>query len=143
MKIESGYKTTTVAVLRWVFFIPLAVGGALLASFLVMLGNRLTIESMGIHLDSLPVRTAIETMSNGAMGAAFVYIGAVIVPDHRRIVAYVMAIVSLVGGGFALFAAVLFRNLWMVWNVVCLVAGAGMMAYEILANGIRGRTQIR
>jgi len=117
-------------ILRWILFLPAACIAALLAWFAVSLGNRIT---MGRYIDpdSFLSRVFIEWISHAAMGAAFVYIGAKVAPDHRTIVAYALSCLSLVGAGFLLFPAFLLADYWAVWSGFWLITGVGATAYSV------------
>jgi hypothetical protein len=117
--------------LRWVAFLPASALGAWLAWLVVMLGNRLTFGMQGVNPDAFLSRTFIEFISHAAMGAAFVYVGAKVAPNHHKIVAYVLAALGLVAAGFMLFPAFMVSNYWAVWAAFSLVAGLGLTAYSV------------
>src|SRR5712675_402792 len=89
--------------LRWVALLPVAVGAAWAAWFAVKLLNRIGMAAMG--LSPLYERAGIEALSGAAMGAAFVYAGAMIAPTHRKQAAYALGGVGLIVLSAALYYA--------------------------------------
>jgi hypothetical protein len=117
-------------ILRWILFLPAACFAAWLTWFVVSVVNRIT---MGRYIDpdSFLSRVFIEWISHAAMGAAFVYIGARVAPNHRTKVAYALSCLSLVGAGFLLFPAFLIADYWAVWSGFSLIIGVGATAYSV------------
>jgi hypothetical protein len=123
-------------ILRWVSFIPVAVIAAWVAWFLVSWLNKITFAMTGLDPNSFLSRAFIEFISHAVMGAAFVFVGAKLVPLHNKIVGYILAGIGLVGGGFLLFPAFLISDYWAVWAGVSLVLGVGVTAYSISTGEI-------
>jgi len=125
-----------VIALRWLGFIPGAFLGAWLAWLLIFFGNKLTMGMMGINSDGFITKLFIELMSNGVMGAAFVYAGSRIAPTNRKVVAYVLAVVAVLIAGFLAFPAFAQQNWWAVVGVIAMAGGAGLVAYQVAEGEI-------
>ena len=85
----------------------------------------------GVDPDSFLSKVFIEFISHAVMGAAFVYVGAKIAPFHKNIVAYVLATIGLVFGGFLLFPSILVENYWAIWGGISLILGVVLTAYSV------------
>ncbi|MDQ1351919.1 MAG: hypothetical protein QG657_2225, partial [Acidobacteriota bacterium] len=83
-------------VLRWIAFIPGAALGAWLAWIVLNILGRFSFSYAGVEPDSFIAQLYFNTAGHAAMGAAFVYVGAKIVPSYQRAVAYVLAGLGLV-----------------------------------------------
>ena len=122
----GGGRRLAQTVFRWICFLPAALLAAVIVRLLVAALNRFTFGvTLLLDPDSFLARVFIEFISDSAMGAAFVYVGARVAPSHHKIVAYVLAGVGLVAAGFLLFPAVEDSNYWVVWNVFSLILGIG------------------
>lgn len=120
-----------IIVLRWLGFIPGAFLAAWLAWLLIFFGNKLSMWTMGINSDGFLFRLFIEIISNGFMGAAFVYAGSRIAPDSRKMVAYVLAVIAVLIAGFIAFPAIAYQNWWAMVDVFAMAGGAGLIAYQV------------
>lgn len=118
-------------VLRWIGFLPGAFLAAWLAYLLIFWGNKLSMWSMGINPNSFIDKLFIEVMSNGGMGAAFVYAGSRIVPSNRKVVAYVLSVVAILIAGFLAFPAIAQQNWWAVVGVIAMATGAAFVVYSV------------
>lgn len=118
-------------VLRWIAFIPGAALGAWLAWIVLNILGRFSFSYAGVEPDSFIAQLYFNTAGHAAMGAAFVYVGAKIVPSYQRAVAYVLAGLGLVLGGFALFTAIMVGSGWAICGSVCVVIGIGAVVYSI------------
>lgn len=124
-------KSKGVITLRWLGFIPGAFAAAWLAWFLTFFGNKISMWMMGINPDDFIGKLFIEVMSNGAMGAAFVYGGSRIAPANRKVVAYVLAVMAVLIAGFLSFPAIVQQNWWAVVGVIAMAGGAGLVVYHV------------
>ncbi len=127
----ANTSSKAIDILRWVAFLPGAAVAAWLAWILINILGRFSLSYVGITSDSIWGQFYFNTAGHSAMGAAFVYIGAKIVPSYRKVVAYVLAGAALVLGGFLLFPAVMVRDWWAVWGCICIVLGVGAVVYLI------------
>lgn len=118
-------------ILRWIIFLPASFGATWIVWFIVTILNRFSLSFMGIDMDSFMARLSVETTSHVAMGAAFVYAGVQITPDHKKIVAYCLAGLGLVVSGFILFPSIIVRNYWAIWGGLCVIGGVGAVTYLI------------
>jgi hypothetical protein len=123
--------------LRWMAVLPAAALAAWAAWIVVNLLNRLTFFVQGLNPDSLLSRAFIEGAAHADMGAAGVYAGAKVAPSHRKIVVFLLAGLIILGGGFALFPAILVRNGWAIYGAIWLVIGAGSVAWGVYSGGTR------
>jgi hypothetical protein len=120
--------------LRWLVTLPAAAAAGYVAWFLVRLLNRATFFFQGLDPDSLLSRAFIEAVSNGMLGAAFVYAGAKAAPSHKRAVVFVLAGLIVLAGGFALFPAILARSGWAIYAAAWLVVGACGVAWSVYSG---------
>jgi hypothetical protein len=120
-----------VIALRWLGFVPGAFIAAWLAWLLIFFGNKVSMWMMGINPDGFINKLFIEVISNGAMGAAFVYIGSRIAPVNRKVVAYILAVIAMLIAGFLAFPAIVQQNWWAVVGVIAMAGGAGLVVYQV------------
>ncbi len=118
-------------IVRWAAFLPSAVLGAWLAWILVNVLGRFSLGYVGFESDSILGQFYFNTAGHAAMGATFVYVGAKIAPSYQIIVAYVLAGLGLVLGGFAFFPAIMMGSGWAIWGAICMVLGIGAVTYSI------------
>lgn len=93
--------------------------------------GRFSLSYAGIEPESFIAQLYFNTGGHAALGAAFVYVGAKIAPSHQRMVAYLLAGLGLVLGGFALFPAIVVGSGWAIWGAVCVVVGIGLVVHLI------------
>jgi len=117
--------------LRWLGFVPGAFAASWLAWLLVSLGNKFSMSMMGMSPEGFLNKIFIEIISNGVMGAAFVYAGSRIAPASRKIVAYILAVVALLIAGFLAFPAMAQQNWWAILGVIAMAGGAGLVVYQV------------
>ena len=133
---KSSVLNKTANVLRWIVFIPLASLSAWLAWIIFNFLGKFSFFYAGADIDSFLGQLYLNTIGHIAMGAAFVYAGAKIVPSHKLIVVYVLAGLGLVFSGILLYPAVMVADWWAVWGGVSLIAGIGIIVYSIYAGEI-------
>ena len=121
----------SMAVLRWITFIPGAFLFAVLAWVLFYWVNRLSITLVGYDPDNLFPRLFLEIGSNGVEGAMFVYAGSRIAPASRKVIAYTLAIGALLIAGFLAFHAIVHQNWWAVVGFIAMAGGAGWVVYKV------------
>lgn len=135
---EEQSTFSTISVLRWIVFLPGAVGSAWLAWILINILGRFSLVYAGVQSDSFLGQFYFNTAGHAAMAAAFVFIGAKIAPSYRRIIVYCLAGVGLVISGFMLFSAIMIKNYWAIWGGLCVIIGVGAVTYSIY----KGETEI-
>lgn len=128
---ETKTSNKIVEILRWVVFLPGAALGAWVAWILINTLGGFGLGFVGIGRNSFLAQFYFNTAGHAAMGAAFVYVGAKIVPSNQRIVAYILAGLGLVLDGVALFPSIMVGNGWAIWGSICIVNGIGAMVYLI------------
>lgn len=133
--------SSTIFILRWIVFLPGALGAAGLAWILINILGRFSLGNVGIQSDSFLCQFYFNTAGHAAMGAAFVFIGAYIAPSHRKVVAYCLAGIGLVMSGFMLFSAIAVKNYWAIWGSLCVVLGVGAVTYTIYQHDISERNK--
>lgn len=123
--------SSPITILRWIAFLPVALGAAGLSWILINILGRFSLGYVGMHLDSFLGQFYFNTAGHAAMGAVFVFVGANIAPSHRKIVAYCLAGIGLVVSGFMLFPAIMIENYWAIWGSLCVILGVGFVTYSI------------
>ncbi|ODS32282.1 MAG: hypothetical protein SCARUB_02584 [Candidatus Scalindua rubra] len=126
-----------ISLLRWIVFLPGALGAAWLAWILINFLGRFSLGYVGIQSDSFLGQFYFNTAGHAAMGAAFVFVGAYITPSHRKVVAYCFAGIGLVISGFMLFPSIAVKNYWAIWGSLCVVLGIGAVTYSIYQGEIK------
>jgi len=122
--------TRGAAALRWVLCLPIALSGAWAArtalKVIVTFGpdDMLAANAFVSHL-------RVTTVSDGAMGVAFVYLGALVAPAHRRRVGSILGVLALLVSGAAVLARLLQHDSWAAFAAACTAVGAGGTAYAI------------
>ena len=117
--------------LRWILCLPIGLSGAwatyVALKFLAGLGasaDMLDVNSFVFHLRE-------RTASHAAMGAAFVYLGALVAPAHRRRVAVIFGAAGLLLSGACMVHALSRHDSWAVWAGVCALVGVAGTSYSI------------
>jgi hypothetical protein len=135
---ETKTSHRIVDILRWFVFLPGAALGAGVAWILINTLGGFGLGFVGIGRNSFIAQFYFNTAGHALMGAAFVYVGAKIVPSNQKIVAYILAGLGLVLAGFGLFPSIMLGSGWAIWGSICVVNGIGAVIY--LIN--RGETNI-
>jgi hypothetical protein len=130
-KMETTTSHKVVTILRWIVFLLGASLGAWLAWILINTLGGFSLGFVGIEPDTFLAQFYFNTAGHAAMGAAFVYVGAKIVPSNQKVVAYILSGLGLVLGGFALFPAIMLGSGWAIWGSICVVLGIGAVIYSI------------
>ena len=81
---------------------------------------------VAFDLESFLDRLFFEAVSDGAGGAAFVFVGARIAPDRRLHAAYALAALSVLISGITLYLAAEMGDLWAIWEIAW--TGIGSLA---------------
>lgn len=131
---ETEKSNKALDVLRWLGFLPVAVLAAWLAWIAVNILGRFSLGWAGITPEDFQGKLYFMTAGHAAMGAAFVYVGAKIVPAHRVIVAFILGGIGIVVSGFLLFPAVMVRDWWAVWGGLFVAIGAGAVVWAVHAG---------
>lgn len=132
MKTTQGNKALDV--LRWIGFLPVAVLASLLAWYVVNILGRFSLGFVGIGPEDFVGKLYFMTAGHGAMGAAFVYVGAKIAPYYRVVMAFILGGIGILVAGFMLFAAIMVRDWWAVWGSLYVAIGAGAVVYGVHAG---------
>lgn len=134
---DAAAKTKAMHYGRWLILLPASVVGAWVAYLVIIFVNKVT-AYFYLDPDSFLMRTLLETMGNMALGAALVYIGVYIAPSHKRVVAYVMAGLSISIESVMLFSALIVPtlNYWAVYGGVIFLLAALVTTYSILHEGL-------
>jgi hypothetical protein len=111
---------------RWLAVLPGALGAAWLAHIVVRLGGVI-----GGSDSWFLGRLYLEASGGLAMGVAFVYCGGKIAPNQQKNAIYVLTGLAILIAGFTLYPALLVQNLWAILNALCIVVGAGGVAYSV------------
>jgi hypothetical protein len=111
---------------RWAGVLP----AAALAGWLVWLAlqafGRVTMWAINVDPAFGVGRAYVETLSGLIAGVLFLVVGVKLAPGHRRRVAYALAGMALLAGGFLGFPALLAGERWTAWNVACAAVAAGL-----------------
>jgi len=125
---------TWLEVLRWIAVLPGAVAGALIAYWISRAFSWLASSRVGG--DTWYEYILKEVLSNGVMGAAFVFCATIIAPRYQPTVACVAAgiILILSGAGFAFTLPT--KEYISILALVCMNAGAIIIAIPITRGDI-------
>jgi hypothetical protein len=115
---------------RWLLFLPGALAASVIAGGVAKLFFRYTDVFGAFDPDTWLGRAMTEATSGAAIGAAFVYAGAVIAPTSQQRVCFGLAALGLVITGAGLLANVVVSNYWGVWEGVFIGLGAAAVAYS-------------
>ena len=115
-------------VARWIAMVPCALAALLLAPSIVGAIFWITtlVGPVAFDLESFLDRLFFEAVSDGAGGAAFVFVGARIAPDRRLHAAYALAALSVLISGITLYLAAEMGDLWAIWEIAW--TGIGSLA---------------
>jgi hypothetical protein len=113
---------------RWLAFLPAAVLGAWLFYWVMRWGMRYMLSAPFLDPNSFLLRGFAEFISSLAMGVAFVYAGAKVAPNNKKMVGYGLSGLGLVLGGMMLYPAIQVENYWSVWSGVWFIAGLAVAA---------------
>ena len=130
------YNTKTAHVIRWATFLPIAIMSSYLAFIVVNILNNFSLLFVSINSDAFFYKVYLEWVSNIAMGAAFIYVGAKIVPKYKKEVSFCLAIVGLVVMGAMMYSSIMSKAYWSVWAGTCFIIGLSTTAYMISVERI-------
>ena len=120
---------------RWALFIPLAIAVAIGVRVVVFYLNRYALSqvipffmSESLGPDSLIGGGFVVLFSDGAMGAAFVYLATSVAPTHKRQVAIVLGTIALLLGLTRSLYLLLDGDGWGAFTYLCVAVGASLCA---------------
>jgi hypothetical protein len=116
---------------RWLLFLPGALVASVTAGGLVKLFCRYTDMFGAFNPDTWLGRGIMEATSGAAIGAAFVYAGTAIAPDHRQRVCLGLTVLGLVITGIGIVANLVTSNYWGIWQGVFIGLGLVAVAYSV------------
>lgn len=118
-------------VLRWIGFLPAAAVAASVAWIAVGILGRIGLSYAGVESGSFIDQLYFATTGHGIMGGVFVLVGTKVAPAHRIVVAYVLAGLSLLLCGFALFPALIVADAWAIVGAISTAIGSGLVLYAM------------
>ena len=127
---EKTGKQNVLDVLRWIAALPASVLGCVIAYWIVVILNRITMARY-VDPDSFMGQVFVQWIGNAIMGAAFVYISVYIAPSYKKQTGIIMAGIALLLSGTFLFAAIMTRNYWAMFGTVCMNVGSTAVAYDV------------
>lgn len=132
----STSRTKAVNLGRWLILLPASAAGAWLAYVVMVLINKVPVLAYA-ELGPFAQKALQEITGNIALGIAFVYIGIRVAPSCKRLVAYVMAGLSIIFGCVMLYYAVTAPSIdpWAVVGGILFLASALLTAYSALTQG--------
>lgn len=131
---KNDIKRKATLVGRWVVVLPAAAVSAILVQLLFALVGWITLRFVGMDPDALITHGYLLALSGGMMGAAFVYVGARVAPDCRRVVALSLAGLTLFLVGVVAMASLLMHDHWALWQGAFCGLGASAAAWSILTK---------
>lgn len=114
--------------LRWLACLPVAFFAALLAGPLVEIVNRVVGIIIGRDYSSPLTILGIFTVF-AAMGVVFILVGVLVAPAHRRVVAFSLAGLGCLYGGFSAYSSFITADYQGVWAWASFLIGIGFMIY--------------
>lgn len=136
---EKTGKQKFLDVLRWIVALPASVLGCVIAYWIVVILNRLTI-TRHVAPYSFMERVFEQGIGHATMGAAFVYISVCIVPSYKKQTGIVIAGIALLFSGASLLAAIMTRNYWAIFGVVCMNVGSIGVAHDVFKHETQKET---
>ena len=121
---------------RWILFLPAAIGAAWLAWLVVGAIYRFASHYAGLNTTEVIPRFLFEAISNGMMGAAFVYVGAKVAPLHRQNVAFLLAAIGLLIASIAVYLAIREPDYLTLWAALWGTIGTATIVYEVNSGDI-------
>ena len=91
----------------------------------------------GMNPDAFLSRIYIEGVSQGALGAAIVYVAAQIVPSHKTVIVFVMTGLIILGAGVLMFPSIIVKNLWAIYGCICMAVGTGGVAWLVYKGELK------
>ena len=125
-------------VARWIAMVPCAFAALLLVPPIVsvLIWISTSVSPAVFDPESFVDRLFFEALSDGAGGAAFVFVGARIAPDRRRQAAYALAALSVLISGITLYLAANMGDLWAIWQIAWTGIGSLAVVFSIRKNEI-------
>lgn len=118
-------------VIRWLGFLPAAAVAASVAWVVINILGRFGLSYAGVESGSFIDQLYFTTAGHGIMGGMFVLAGTKVAPAHRIVVAYVLAGLSLLLCGFALFPALIVADAWAIVGAIFTAIGSGVVLYAM------------
>lgn len=113
--------------LRWAAVLPAAAFGAWLVFTISHLGSLFG----GLGPDDWRLTLFELTAGHAVLGASFIYIGSRTAPHHRKLTAFCLGSIALVGAGAALLAAVIQKDWAAATAALSLAVGSGLTLYAV------------
>jgi len=122
--LENSSSNRAIIIIRWITILPLAILGSWLVMMLVYYwGMILGYIGLGFNKESLIGQYYFNSAPHIALGVTYVYIGAVIAPNHQKMIAFLLACIGLVLCGFSLYPYMIRNSGWEIWNIICTIIG--------------------
>jgi hypothetical protein len=123
-------------ILRWIAVLPAAVVAGVVAGSLVIAVDRWGMTMQGLNPGSFFNLLVVNALSGAATGAAWVYAGVKVAPTHKTPVAFILAVLSILGAGFTLFLALAMSRGWAIYSTVWWTVGTSAVAWSIYSGAI-------
>jgi hypothetical protein len=121
---------------RWIGFLPAAFGAAWLARLVVGAIYRLASHYAGLDTSEVILKFLFEAISNGVMGAAFVYVGAKVAPLHRQNLAFLLPAIGLLIASIAVCLAIREPDYLTLWAALWGTIGTAAIVYRVSSGDI-------
>lgn len=116
---DNSSQNSLLMILRWILFIPLAIGSSFIGWYLVNIFGRFGLFFVQVEPDSFVAQFYFNFAGNAAMAIAFVYIGSKVAPFYRKTVAYILSGIWLLFSGFAIFSSIMVKSGWGIFGGIC------------------------
>jgi hypothetical protein len=117
-------------------FLPAAFGAASLAWLVVEAIYRFASLYAGLDTTEVIPKFLFEAISSGAMGAAFVYVGAKVAPLHCQNIAFLLAAIGLLITSIAVYLAIRELNYLTLWAALWGTIGTATSVYGVSSGDI-------
>ena len=137
---EEFFNSLLGKILRWLLFLPLSFLGYFLSVLILGLVMYLTMTPYHFE-ETLWSALLRSTIVNGLGGFSFVFIGCYIVPNYRKLISIILAVIFIVFSGLFMFGSISMGNMFAsgqfegwrgIISIIAAMIGAGYASYNIL-----------
>jgi len=126
---QTGMKSRIITGLRWVAVLPAAILAAFVASIALTLLGWWNAGAMYLNPEAFLVRLPNTILKSLAEVAAFLIVGAIVAPSHRKIVVYVLGGLGLLSSGASCLTSLMRADYWLVFAHAVGAFGLGVAMY--------------
>jgi hypothetical protein len=116
-----------ILILRWITFLPCGLLASVLGWYAINIIGEILLNLgwVPIDTDSFISKVYFISVGHGISGLIFVYIGAIVAPSKRVLVAIILCFIGIILSGGLIIPAIKIQDWWSVWGGIYMALGSG------------------